>query len=59
MKGLFPDIDVISLSGNYCTDKKPSALNWIEGRGKYVVCEAVVPAKILEKVTKNKSIGVW
>jgi hydroxymethylglutaryl-CoA reductase (NADPH) len=29
----FPDIQIMSLSGNYCTDKKPSAINWIEGRG--------------------------
>lgn len=31
-----------SLSGNYCTDKKPSSINWIEGRGKSVVCEATI-----------------
>ena len=36
---LFPDLELLSLSGNYCTDKKPSAVNWIEGRGKSVVCE--------------------
>lgn len=24
----FPDMEVLSLSGNMCTDKKPSALNW-------------------------------
>ena len=35
---LFPDLEMLSLSGNYCTDKKPSAVNWVEGRGKSVVC---------------------
>ena len=50
LKTLFPDIDVVSISGNYCTDKKPSAMNWIEGRGKYVVCDAIIPAQIVEKV---------
>ena len=24
----FPDMDLLSLSGNFCTDKKPSAVNW-------------------------------
>ena len=31
-------------------EKKPSAINWIEGRGKYVVCDAVVPAQVVGKV---------
>ncbi|KAK9033899.1 hypothetical protein V6N11_050080 [Hibiscus sabdariffa] len=33
----FPDMDVIGISGNFCSDKKPAAVNWIEGRGKSVV----------------------
>lgn len=28
IKKYFPDAEIISLSGNYCTDKKPSAINW-------------------------------
>ena len=37
----FPEYELISLSGNTCTDKKPSAINWINGRGKTVIvsCE--------------------
>ena len=31
----FPDLEVLSLSGNFCTDKKPSAVNWLDGRGKF------------------------
>ncbi|RWS13072.1 3-hydroxy-3-methylglutaryl-coenzyme A reductase-like protein [Dinothrombium tinctorium] len=50
---LFPDMELISLSGNFCTDKKPSAVNWIEGRGKSVVCEAEIPAKIVKEVLKT------
>ena len=42
LKVHFPDMMVISLSSNFCTDKKPSAVNWIRGRGKSVVCEAVI-----------------
>ena len=43
-------MEVLSLSGNFCTDKKPSAVNWIEGRGKSVICEATIPAQVVEKV---------
>ena len=50
IKAEFLDIEVISLSGNYWTDKKPLAINWIECCGKYVVCDAVVPAQVVEKV---------
>jgi len=46
-------IRLISLSSNACTDKKPSAMNWIEGRGKSVVCEAVIKKEIVEKVLKT------
>ncbi|CAK8693259.1 3-hydroxy-3-methylglutaryl-coenzyme A reductase-like [Clavelina lepadiformis] len=54
----FTDMEVISLSGNFCTDKKPSAINWIEGRGKSVVCEAVLPAKVVKKVLKTDAAGL-
>ena len=46
----FPEMEVLSISGNYCTDKKPSAMNWILGRGKSVVCDATIPAQVVEKV---------
>lgn len=46
-------LEMKCLSGNFCTDKKPSAVNWIEGRGKSVVCEASVPRAIVEKVLKT------
>jgi hydroxymethylglutaryl-CoA reductase (NADPH) len=48
-----PDCEVLALSGNYCTDKKPSAINWIEGRGKSVVCDAIVPKEVVEKQLKT------
>ncbi|XP_076261719.1 3-hydroxy-3-methylglutaryl-coenzyme A reductase-like isoform X2 [Rhynchophorus ferrugineus] len=50
---VFKDMEILSLSGNFCTDKKPAAVNWIEGRGKSVVCEAIVPAKIIGEVLKT------
>ncbi|KAK6237200.1 hypothetical protein QUC31_002669 [Theobroma cacao] len=46
----YPDMDVIGVSGNFCSDKKPAAVNWIEGRGKSVVCEAVIKEEVLKKV---------
>ncbi|XP_047166476.1 3-hydroxy-3-methylglutaryl-coenzyme A reductase 1-like [Vigna umbellata] len=49
----FPDMDVIGISGNYCSDKKPAAVNWIEGRGKSVVCEATIKEHIVKKVLKT------
>ncbi|XP_064619834.1 3-hydroxy-3-methylglutaryl-coenzyme A reductase-like isoform X2 [Lineus longissimus] len=49
----FPDMEILSLSGNYCIDKKPSAINWIEGRGKSVVVEGVISAAIVKSVLKT------
>ncbi|KAK1307327.1 3-hydroxy-3-methylglutaryl-coenzyme A reductase 1 [Acorus calamus] len=49
----FPDMDIISISGNFCSDKKPAAVNWIEGRGKSVVCEAVIKEDVVRKVLKT------
>lgn len=49
----FPDMEILSLSGNFCSDKKPAAVNWIEGRGKSVVCEAIVPSHVVTSVLKT------
>lgn len=49
----FPQMQVLALSGNYCTDKKPSAINWIEGRGKSVVAEAVISKSVVETTLKT------
>lgn len=53
LRNHFPDMHVLALSGNYCTDKKPAAINWIEGRGKSVVAEAVVPGHVVKTVLKT------
>ncbi|KAG1358991.1 3-hydroxy-3-methylglutaryl coenzyme A reductase [Cocos nucifera] len=53
LQGDFPDMDVISISGNFCSDKKPAAVNWIEGRGKSVVCEATIKEDVVKKVLKT------
>ncbi|KAK8531847.1 hypothetical protein V6N13_131204 [Hibiscus sabdariffa] len=49
----YPDMDVIGISGNFCSDKKPAAVNWIEGRGKSVVCEAIIKEEVLKKVFRT------
>jgi NADP-dependent 3-hydroxy-3-methylglutaryl-CoA reductase len=49
----FPDMLVLALSGNYCADKKPTAINWIEGRGKSVVAEAVIKGDVVKSVLKT------
>ncbi|KAJ3537939.1 hypothetical protein NM688_g6593 [Phlebia brevispora] len=49
----FPEMVVLALSGNYCTDKKPAAINWIEGRGKGIVAEAVIPGNVVKTVLKT------
>ncbi|KAI3734516.1 hypothetical protein L6452_13986 [Arctium lappa] len=54
----FPDMDVIGISGNFCSDKKPAAVNWIEGRGKSVVCESVITEEVVKKVLKTTVPGL-
>ena len=39
---------MVSVSGNMCSDKKAAAINMIEGRGKTVVAEALIPSEIVE-----------
>ena len=51
--GGFEDMAIISVSGNFCTDKKPAAINWIDGRGKSVVAEAIVPGDVVKNVLKS------
>lgn len=39
---------LISVSGNMCSDKKPAAINIVKGRGKTVVAEALIPKTIVD-----------
>lgn len=41
------------MAGNFCSDKKPAAVNWIEGRGKSVVCEALIKEDVVKQVLKT------
>jgi hydroxymethylglutaryl-CoA reductase (NADPH) len=49
----FQALQHISVSGNFCTDKKASAVNGILGRGKYVIADCVVPRVVCEEVLKT------
>ncbi|KER22550.1 hypothetical protein T265_09380 [Opisthorchis viverrini] len=46
----FPTMQVISLSGNMCTDKKAATINTTLGRGKSVIVESCLPATVLAQV---------
>jgi hydroxymethylglutaryl-CoA reductase (NADPH) len=45
----YPHLQYSSISANYCSDKKATAVNGILGRGKYVVCEILIPRDIVER----------
>lgn len=45
----YPELSYCSISGNYCCDKKVSAVNGILGRGRSVVAEITVPRAICEE----------
>ncbi len=49
----FPKLQYVSISGNYCTDKKASAVNGILGRGKYVIAEMTIPRVLCQKNLKT------
>lgn len=48
------DVELVALSGNLCTDKKPGAMNWIMGRGKSVIAEALIPNEIIREKLKTE-----
>ncbi|MCX6705257.1 MAG: hydroxymethylglutaryl-CoA reductase [Candidatus Woesebacteria bacterium] len=55
-------IKCLSISGNYCIDKKPSWLNFIGGRGFKVWAEVTLTKKVLREVLKTsakKFFDVW
>ncbi len=47
------DAKLIALSGNLCTDKKTSSINWLLGRGKTVVAEATINRDIVRNKLKT------
>ncbi|NYF14634.1 MULTISPECIES: hydroxymethylglutaryl-CoA reductase [unclassified Pseudoclavibacter] len=45
----WPELRYESISGNFCSDKKATAVNGILGRGKNVVTELVLPRRTVER----------
>ncbi len=43
------DASLVALSGNLCSDKKPAAINAVEGRGRSVVADAAIPREVVEE----------
>lgn len=48
----------LALSGNLCVDKKPAAINMVEGRGKSVVADILIPEEIVNKKLKTTAEGI-
>ncbi|SFB69391.1 3-hydroxy-3-methylglutaryl-coenzyme A reductase [Halobiforma haloterrestris] len=40
---------LVALSGNLCSDKKPAAINAVEGRGRSVTADVLVPGDVVEE----------
>ncbi|WP_411964044.1 hydroxymethylglutaryl-CoA reductase (NADPH) [Haloferax sp. YSMS24] len=40
---------LVALSGNLCTDKKPAAINAVEGRGRSVTADVRIPRDVVEQ----------
>lgn len=49
----FRTLKYVSISGNYCADKKASAVNGILGRGKYVIAEVNITAELCRTLLKT------
>jgi hydroxymethylglutaryl-CoA reductase (NADPH) len=49
----------ISLSGNYCSDKKVAGVNFIAGRGKQVWAEAELSEEVIKQVLKTRNEDLW
>lgn len=49
----YPQLRYSSISGNYCSDKKATAVNGILGRGKYVVSEMLISRELCERRLKT------
>jgi len=49
---------LVALSGNLCSDKKPAAVNSVEGRGRTVAADVVIPADTVESVLKTTPAAI-
>ncbi|ELY93290.1 3-hydroxy-3-methylglutaryl-CoA reductase, partial [Natrialba chahannaoensis JCM 10990] len=40
---------LVAVSGNLCSDKKPAAINAVEGRGRSVTADVLIPGELVEE----------
>jgi hydroxymethylglutaryl-CoA reductase (NADPH) len=52
------EAELVALSGNVCSDKKPAGINAIEGRGRTVAADAVLPRELVREKLKTTPDGV-
>ena len=45
--------ELVALSGNLCSDKKPAAINSVEGRGRTVAADVEIPRDLVESYFKT------
>ena len=55
LEGKFPWARLVSVSGNMCVDKKPSAINLVLGRGKSIVAEVLIPKDLVRSKLKTSA----
>ncbi len=53
IRGNLDYVNLVSISGNLCTDKKPTGINWIMGRGKTMTAEAFIDRNIVTRLLKT------
>lgn len=53
LQNKFSSLQLVALSGNMCTDKKAAATNWLYGRGKSVIVEAIIPKEVVRTTLKT------
>ena len=54
----WPQLRAVSVSANYCTDKKVSAVNGLMGRGRFVVAECELPSSICCRILRSSPVAI-
>ncbi|MGU3409498.1 hydroxymethylglutaryl-CoA reductase [Microbacterium sp. M1A1_1b] len=53
--GWHPELSYVSISGNFCSDKKATAVNGIRGRGRNTIAEIVLPGAVVDRFLKSST----
>ncbi|MDF2554800.1 MAG: hydroxymethylglutaryl-CoA reductase [Microbacterium sp.] len=53
-----PELEYGSISGNYCSDKKATAVNGILGRGRNTIAEILIPADLVEQQLRSTAARI-